>query len=61
MTAPANGVSMNSAASRFFATDANAYEPFMGRWSRRLAGPFLVFANIQPGDRCSMSAVARVS
>jgi ubiquinone/menaquinone biosynthesis C-methylase UbiE len=51
MTAPANGVSMNSAASRFFATDANAYEPFMGRWSRRLAGPFLEFANIQPGDR----------
>jgi SAM-dependent methyltransferase len=33
----------------FRATDALAYEHFMGRWSRRLAHPFLDFAGVQPG------------
>jgi SAM-dependent methyltransferase len=33
------------------ATDPDAHEHFMGRWSRRLAGPFLEFAGIRPGDR----------
>jgi SAM-dependent methyltransferase len=33
------------------ATDAAAYEHFMGRWSRRLAKPFLEFAGIRPRDR----------
>jgi SAM-dependent methyltransferase len=35
----------------FLATDAAAYEHFMGRWSSRLAGPFLDFAGVKPGDR----------
>ena len=35
----------------FLATDAAAYEHYMGRWSRRLAGPFLDFAGVKPGDR----------
>src|SRR5208282_2758023 len=35
----------------FLATDSAAYEHFMGRWSRRLAGPFLDFAGVREGDR----------
>jgi ubiquinone/menaquinone biosynthesis C-methylase UbiE len=35
----------------FLATDAQAYEHFMARWSQRLAGPFLDFAGIKAGDR----------
>src|SRR5215472_15397895 len=35
----------------FLATDAQAYEHFMARWSRRLAGPFLDFAGVKTGDR----------
>ena len=35
----------------FLAADADEYEHFMGRWSRRLAGPFLDFAGVRPGDR----------
>lgn len=35
----------------FAATDAAAYETFMGRWSMRLAAPFLAFASIEPGQR----------
>src|SRR3984893_11369258 len=35
----------------FLAADADAYEHFMCRWSRRLAGPFLDFAGVRPGDR----------
>ena len=35
----------------FLATDPTVYEHFMGRWSRRLAGPFLDFAGVRPGDR----------
>jgi ubiquinone/menaquinone biosynthesis C-methylase UbiE len=34
----------------FLATDAAAYEHFMGRWSSRLARPFLDFAGIKAGD-----------
>ena len=34
----------------FLATDPVVYEHFMGRWSRRLAAPFLDFARVQPGD-----------
>src|SRR5215471_12591821 len=35
----------------FLATDAQAYEHFMARWSQRLAGPFLDFAGVKAGDR----------
>src|SRR5262252_5332195 len=35
----------------FMATDADIYEHFMGRWSERLAKPFIEFAGIRPGDR----------
>ena len=35
----------------FLATEPNAYEHFMGRWSGRLADPFLDFAGVKPGDR----------
>jgi len=35
----------------FLATDPAVYEHFMGRWSRRLAGPFLDFAGVERGDR----------
>ena len=37
--------------STFAATDPGAYETFMGRWSVCLAGPFLGFAGIGPGQR----------
>src|SRR3712207_2323755 len=39
------------AVSTFAATDPAAYETFMGRWSLRLAGPFLAFAAVGPGQR----------
>jgi len=42
---------MSNTTSRFLATDPNEYEHFMGRWSRRLAIPFLEFAGTKPGDR----------
>jgi ubiquinone/menaquinone biosynthesis C-methylase UbiE len=29
---------------------AHAYEPFMGRWSRRLAPQFVEFAGVQQGE-----------
>lgn len=29
---------------------SHAYEPFMGRWSRRLAPPFVDFAGVQDGE-----------
>jgi SAM-dependent methyltransferase len=35
--------------STFNAHDAEAYERVMGRWSRRLAGPFLDFAGVDRG------------
>jgi SAM-dependent methyltransferase len=41
---------MSGSVPPFLATDPDVYEHFMGRWSRRLANPFLEFAGIQPGD-----------
>lgn len=41
---------MNSS-STFAATSGEGYELQMGRWSRRLAGPFLDFAGLAPGQR----------
>lgn len=35
----------------FLATDPDVYEHFMGRWSARLAEPFLEFAGVRPSDR----------
>ena len=32
-------------------SDPDAYQTFMGRWSERLAKPFLAFAGIAPGSR----------
>ena len=37
--------------STFTATDGNAYELQMGRWSRRLAEPFLDFVGTEDGER----------
>ena len=34
----------------FLATDPEVYEHFMGRWSARLAEPFLEFAGVTPGS-----------
>jgi 2-polyprenyl-3-methyl-5-hydroxy-6-metoxy-1,4-benzoquinol methylase len=42
---------MNDPLPPFLATDPDIYEPFMGRWSARLAKPFLEFAGVQRGDR----------
>jgi SAM-dependent methyltransferase len=42
---------MNSPLPSFLATDPDVYEHFMGRWSARLAEPFLGFADVQPGSR----------
>lgn len=39
-----------TASSSFTATDGGAYEQVMGRWSRRLAEPFLDFAGPLAGD-----------
>ena len=36
--------------STFNARDAEAYERVMGRWSRRLAAPFLDFAGVATGS-----------
>ena len=36
--------------STFHALSAAAYESFMGRWSRRLSGPFIEFAAIADGE-----------
>lgn len=38
-------------ASSYTATDAQAYERLMGRWSARLAGELIAFAGIETGDR----------
>lgn len=40
-----------NASSTFTAADGDGYELVMGRWSRRLAEPFLDFAGIQDGER----------
>ena len=42
---------MSNSIPPFMATDPNVYEHFMGRWSTRLAEPFLEFAGIRSGDR----------
>jgi tRNA/tmRNA/rRNA uracil-C5-methylase (TrmA/RlmC/RlmD family) len=44
-------VAMSSALPSFLATDPDVYEHFMGRWSARLAEPFLEFAGVKYGDR----------
>src|SRR5262245_30680523 len=36
---------------KWSASDPAQYEHFMGRWSERLAGPFLAFAAVNPGSR----------
>jgi len=38
--------SMSNSLLPFLATDPDAYEQFMGRWSARLAEPFLDFAGV---------------
>lgn len=45
--APKTRVAMSDSLPPFLATDPEAYEHFMARWSERLAQPFLEFANIQ--------------
>lgn len=42
----------------FLATDGAAYEIFLGRWTRRLAEPFLDFADLPPPETSSMSGAA---
>ena len=42
---------MSSTLPQFLATDPDEYEHFMGRWSARLAEPFLEFAEVEPGSR----------
>ena len=42
---------MSSSLPQFLATDPDGYEHFMGRWSARLAEPFLDFAGVAPGQR----------
>jgi len=42
---------MSGSMASFLATDPDAYEHFMGRWSARLADPFLEFAGVEPGSR----------
>ncbi len=39
-----------STTSSAFVGDAEAYEDMMGRWSRRLAGPFLDFVGVGEGE-----------
>ena len=41
---------MSGTTSRFLATNPDDYEHFMGRWSTRLAAPFLEFSGTRPGD-----------
>jgi SAM-dependent methyltransferase len=42
---------MSASMPSFLATDPDVYEHFMGRWSARLAEPFLEFADIEPDSR----------
>jgi cyclopropane fatty-acyl-phospholipid synthase-like methyltransferase len=41
---------MTTSSSTFMATDGDGYELTMGRWSRRLALPFLDFAGTKDGE-----------
>lgn len=47
---PASG-SPNTPSSTFAATNAEAYEQQMGRWSRRLAPLLIRFGGLADGDR----------
>jgi methylase of polypeptide subunit release factors len=54
---------MNKASSTFSATGGDSYELIMGRWSRRLAGPFLEYAGLEDGGKildagCGTGALA---
>ena len=40
-----------SSSSSFNAADGAGYELVMGRWSKRLAGPFLEFAGVAEDER----------
>ena len=42
---------MSQVSSTFAATSGDSYELIMGRWSRRLAGPFLDFAGLTDDGR----------
>src|SRR5262245_27278038 len=42
---------MPAGGSAYHATDGAAYEVFLGRWTRRLAGPLLDFAGFRPSGR----------
>ena len=42
--------------STFAASSGDGYELQMGRWSRRLAGPFLDFCGIKDGETVKVSA-----
>lgn len=42
---------MEAAKPRPIWTDPDAYQTYMGRWSERLAKPFLAIADIAPGNR----------
>jgi cyclopropane fatty-acyl-phospholipid synthase-like methyltransferase len=41
---------MTASSSTFIATDGDGYELTMGRWSRRLAVPFLDFTGTRDGE-----------
>ena len=40
-----------TSSSTFRAADGDGYERLMGRWSRRLAEPFLAFVGVRDGER----------
>jgi SAM-dependent methyltransferase len=42
---------MTEAPPPFLATDPDAYEHFMGRWSSKLSAPFLEFAGTRPNEK----------
>src|SRR4051794_15358121 len=42
---------MSASIPPFAATDPDIYERFMGRWSARMADPFLTFAGVESGQR----------
>ncbi len=56
---------MNATAggSTYSATDGAAYEVFLGRWTQRLAGPLIDFADFPAGDLldvgCGTGSLAR--
>ncbi len=51
MTAAGDSRNDVNPSSTFLATDGAAYEQLMGRWSRRLAEPFLDFVGAAAGER----------